>query len=833
MLTKEKFTQTSLTLLCLLTFFVNGAISEACPKNFQGLKLRIGLVTRGEWTTTFQERLMQNRSDMSKCRVVVSYNQVMDEYRLYMPSRGWMSIEGTLLQELGTSTFTETIIMIGPYYASLAMVMDHLEMPYILTDEKGNQWTDRSRTQDMTHWNSTIDIRPPAREQNKAVVDLFLHQNWEGGVMVMPANTEDNYECHDLANQMIYAGKFIVKYVINTDPKKMTKRIASVIRNALYMTQTLHIICSPRESKHNLSTVFLSEASKFQLLKDKFRTFVFVDPTSNFDSLSGNNYFHMKLFLAKCNLYAFRYIKLNSFQMFPEHAIAQDVAEVTKRAIFSYIANRTAGFDFEKFMNVLKSVVVEDGKTGWIAFNDTGQRKNYTLYLYQHGQDNSPIAEWKPDGATLADRLKFIQKNDSFSLNPQGIFEDKLRIMIVEEKPFVFRDLTPTWQGFTIDLLQKLSKRLSFDYELIRHETNQYGVKLENGSWTGMVEEVRKGTADLGMGAISITSQRDEVVDFSLGILTTGVNILINKPKSTQNIFQFLVSFSLRLWMAIVGIVVGVSALYIILDLPNEPRQFTIKETLWFSVGTLMMRGTDFSPRRTSHRILTAGFTFFVLVIISTYTANLAAFLTMPNLKTPISTLEELIHSNMPCGTVKNTNTMAVLHKQYPILYKKMLESDGLVTSEQGLARANTTPFAFVYDYLINSYAEITHCGTMSSGAPILLQEHGIVMRDGAPFKTKINIELLKMKEEKVIENLYKRWWRDKNKCHSHRDDLEKSDLDVKDTAGVFLLLAGGLVCSLAFFLFKKFYLQSKLLTQQTAEVEAGTSKIALMNKTG
>ena len=260
------------------------------------------------------------------------------------------------------------------------------------------------------------------------------------------------------------------------------------------------------------------------------------------------------------------------------------------------------------------------------------------------------------------------------------------------------------------------------------------------------------------MGAISITSKRDKAVDFSLGILTTGINILINKPKTSQNIFQFLVSFSWRLWVAIVGTVVGVSALLILLDLPNEPRQFTIKETLWFSVGILMMRGTDFSPKRTSHRILTAGFTFFVLVIISTYTANLAAFLTMPNLQTPISTLEELIHHDIPCGTVKNTNTMSVIQDQYPQLFERMEDSNGLLTSEQGLERANKTQFAFVYDYLINSYAEMTYCGTMNSGTPILLQEHGIVMKEGAPFKTKINIELLRMKEDKVIDTLYRRY---------------------------------------------------------------------------
>lgn len=73
------------------------------------------------------------------------------------------------------------------------MILDEVNMPYIVTDEKGNHWADRSRTQDNIRWKNTIYIRPPAREQNKAVVDLFALKKWDGGVMIMPANKEDNY----------------------------------------------------------------------------------------------------------------------------------------------------------------------------------------------------------------------------------------------------------------------------------------------------------------------------------------------------------------------------------------------------------------------------------------------------------------------------------------------------------------------------------------------------------------------------------------------------------------------------------------------------------------
>ncbi len=266
------------------------------------------------------------------------------------------------------------------------------------------------------------------------------------------------------------------------------------------------------------------------------------------------------------------------------------------------------------------------------------------------------------------------------------------------------------------------------------------------------------------MGAISITSQRESVIDFSQGIISTGYNILIAKPQEEYNIFQFLKPFSVYLWLAIIGASIFVSFILYTLDF-NPDRKFTPKETLWYAIGTLLKRGTDFSPKPISQRILSAGFTFFVLITVSTYTANMAAFLTTKSLEKTVKTFEDLSESDLSVCTVDNSATMKFLERGQNLMFERIWEKvkrrgpdNGLVVnSSRGRDMVTDKKCAFIFDYLINTYSEFKYCGTKSVGAPILIQEHGIGMPPGAAFKTKINIELLKLKESNYIANLKKK----------------------------------------------------------------------------
>lgn len=58
-------------------------------------------------------------------------------------------------------------------------------------------------------------------------------------------------------------------------------------------------------------------------------------------------------------------------------------------------------------------------------------------------------------------------------------------------------------------------------------------------------------------------------------------------------------------------------------------NQFSLLNSLWFTVGSLMQQGSDLAPRAASTRLVAGVWWFFTLILISSYTANLAAFLTV------------------------------------------------------------------------------------------------------------------------------------------------------------------------------------------------------------
>jgi hypothetical protein len=111
-------------------------------------------------------------------------------------------------------------------------------------------------------------------------------------------------------------------------------------------------------------------------------------------------------------------------------------------------------------------------------------------------------------------------------------------------------------------------------------------------------------------------------------------------------------------------------------------------------------------PRALSTRVLAASWWFFILILVSSYTANLAAFLTVERMVNPIESAEDLAkQTKIHYGTVKSGSTEAFFKNSNFSTYARMwsfMESTRpsvfVETKQKGIERVKKGDYAFLME---------------------------------------------------------------------------------------------------------------------------------------
>lgn len=87
-------------------------------------------------------------------------------------------------------------------------------------------------------------------------------------------------------------------------------------------------------------------------------------------------------------------------------------------------------------------------------------------------------------------------------------------------------------EGYCVDLARLIcEKKLEIKCKFRIVSDNIFGNKPPNDQpWNGMIGELVRHEADLAVAPLTITSQRESVVDFSKPWMNLGITILISKP---------------------------------------------------------------------------------------------------------------------------------------------------------------------------------------------------------------------------------------------------------------------------------------------------------------
>lgn len=166
-----------------------------------------------------------------------------------------------------------------------------------------------------------------------------------------------------------------------------------------------------------------------------------------------------------------------------------------------------------------------------------------------------------------------------------------------------------------------------------------------------------------------------------------GVCILyrVSEPQN-PGVFSFLNPLSFDIWMYIIMAYLTVSLSFFMLarfspyewynSHPINPEydavenQFTLLSCLWFSFGGLMQQGSELNPKAFSTRVLSGFWWFFSLILVSSYTANLAAFLTVERMVSPITNADDLAkQTTIEYGT-RTSGATNTFFKVIPTFFK-------------------------------------------------------------------------------------------------------------------------------------------------------------------
>ncbi|GIY46872.1 glutamate receptor ionotropic, kainate 2 [Caerostris extrusa] len=379
------------------------------------------------------------------------------------------------------------------------------------------------------------------------------------------------------------------------------------------------------------------------------------------------------------------------------------------------------------------------------------------------------------------------------------------------------------YEGYCVDLIEAIADDLKFQYKIKEVDDGSYGRKNDLGEWNGMIRELIDGKADMAIADLTITYVREEAVDFTMPFMNLGISILFKKPtKKVPKLFSFLSPLSVEVWLYMATAFLGVSLFLFIVarfsayewvnphpcDLEPEEleNQFTLLNTLWFTIGCLMCQGCDITPRANSTRMIAVMWWFFTLIMVSSYTANLAAFLTVERLASPIESAEDLAkQTTIPYGCVASGSTQSFFKQEseFPT-YKRMwsfMESQrpSVFTDNnlKGVERVKKGNYAFLMESTTIEFIVERNCELTQVGGLLDSKGYGIATPHGSPYRTHMSSAILKLQENGKLHVLKDLWWKKmrlSQKCA--KDDAtgssSASELGLANVGGVFLVLICG-----------------------------------------
>lgn len=326
-----------------------------------------------------------------------------------------------------------------------------------------------------------------------------------------------------------------------------------------------------------------------------------------------------------------------------------------------------------------------------------------------------------------------------------------LRVITKPLEPFVIKD-GDQLNGFSIELWDHVAQKIGLPYRWVQVT-----------SVTEQLEAVERGDADVAIAGISMTPDREAVIDFSHPYFTAGLQIM-TATQPDQPLSQLLgsiFSFSLLQILAVgfFFLLVMAHIIWLVERGRNDaiPKTYLagIWESMWWSVSTLatLEYGDKRTPPDAFRRLLAMFWVLLGIILIAQFTASITASLTVKQLNGNINSPSDLPGKRV--GTVSGSTAANYLAAHN-------INATGFAQVADAYAQLENNQLdAIVYDApVLLYYANTKGKGKVQVVGPIFNEEtYGIALPSGSTLRKPINEALLEMRQDGSYDELYANWF--------------------------------------------------------------------------
>jgi ABC-type amino acid transport substrate-binding protein len=301
---------------------------------------------------------------------------------------------------------------------------------------------------------------------------------------------------------------------------------------------------------------------------------------------------------------------------------------------------------------------------------------------------------------------------------------EELTIGIKQAEPFAYKS-DEGWTGVSVDLLNEISKSEGFTYKLI-----------EYSSVPQLIEETSQGNVDMSIAALSLTPDREKLVDFSHTYFSTSLGILAQNKVSGWEYVLWIIG---KVSIVLVGLIVAMYAVGWVISRVDKGGDINgAHEGAWWGLVTFSTTGYgDEVPVTNAGKIVASIWIVASMFLASIFTAYMSSAMTVQKLTDETTTLADLerVDVNVVEGTTAHLK-LAELGIEYDTVPSLNIAMDNFKSGKVDVV---------VYDKAMLDYASKDIDDVDVHPINNSDEYYAIALPPESPLSEKVNLGILKI----------------------------------------------------------------------------------------